>query len=93
MDLARVLANLLLWAHTLAEVTAEWSHTTDHRLHVSVLGRATTGARFRVYGGGLFAYTLGLVDLDAGERDGVSLDELYALVCLLREVHSTREAA
>jgi hypothetical protein len=90
LDLARKLGNLLLWATTLAEVTAEWSHTDSGRLHVSVHGRAASGVRFLVYGGGDFSTCLGLVSLAVGEFEGVSLDELYTLAGLLREA---REAA
>ncbi len=56
-------------------------------------GRATSGVRFLVYGGGDFAECLGLVPLDPGQREGVSLDELFALVCLLREGQHEREVA
>lgn len=85
LDLARKLGNVLLWAHTLADVTAEWTHTTTGRLHVSVRGRTTSGTRVHVYGGGDFTKCLGLVPLVRGEQEGVSLDELYALTSLLRE--------
>jgi hypothetical protein len=93
LDLARKLGNLLLWAATLAEVTAEWSHTSGDRLHVSVHGRGTSGFRFQVYGGGEFAKCLGLVQLAPDQSEGVSLDELYALVCLLRDAQREREVA
>lgn len=93
LDLARKLGNVLLWATTLDEVTAEWTHTPSGRLHVSVHGRGVSGIRFHVYGGGEFANCLGLVPLDAGQSEGVSLDELYALVCLLRDGQHEREVA
>lgn len=84
-DLAHGLGNILLWAHTLADVTATWWRTNTDRLHVSVRGRTALGVRVLVYGGGEFADCAGLVALESGDTDGVSLDELYALVCLLRE--------
>ena len=84
-DLARQLANLLLWAHTLTDVTAAWTRLDSGRFHVAVTGRTTIGARVRVYCLGLFTDCAGLVALDPGQTDGVSLDELYALACLLRE--------
>jgi hypothetical protein len=93
LDLARKLGNVLLWAATLAEVTAEWTHTTSGRLHVSVHGRGASGVRFQIYGGGEFAKCLGLVQLTAGQHEGVSLDELYALACLLRDGQHEREVA
>jgi hypothetical protein len=93
LDLAHKLGNVLLWAATLGEVTAEWSHTSSGRLHVSVHGRAASGVRLLIYGGGEFAKCLGLVKLAPGQRDGVSLDELYALVCLLRDGQNEREVA
>lgn len=93
LDLACKLGNLLLWAATLAEVTAQWTHTHDDRLYVSIHGRGASGARFYVYGGGEFTKCFGLVQLVPGQSDGVSLDELYALVCLLRDVQHEREAA
>ncbi|OLF19058.1 hypothetical protein BU204_03440 [Actinophytocola xanthii] len=88
-DLPHVLADVLLWTTTLAEVTAEWTHAREARLLVTVRGRSASGVRFLAYGGGPFADCLGLVQLRPGEREGVSLDELYALLNLIRE----REAA
>lgn len=88
-ELPFVLADVLLWATTLAEVTAEWTHAPSGLLLVTVRGRAASGVRFLAYGGGSFADCFGLVQLQAGEREGVSLDELYALLHLIRE----REAA
>jgi hypothetical protein len=85
-DLVSMLGNLLLWAHTLTDVTATWRRIDSGRLHVCVTGRTTIGVRVRVYGGGLFSECAGLVALDPGQADGVSLDELYALACLLREM-------
>ncbi len=84
-DLARQLANLLLWAHTLTDVTAAWTRLDSGRFHVAVTGRTAIGARVRVYCLGLFTDCAGLVALDPGQTDGVSLDELFALACLLRE--------
>lgn len=91
--LADRLGNLLAWAHTLAGATAVWSHTDTGRLHVKVTGRTRSGAALEVYGGGSFVECLGLVTLARGERDGVSLDELYALVGLLRDGLHEWEAA
>jgi hypothetical protein len=85
LDLAMKLGNLLLWAHTLSEVTVEWWRTEEDRLHVMVRGRTSGGLRMEIHTGGAFDQCAGLVALGADERDGVSLDELYALVCLLRE--------
>lgn len=93
LDLARKLGNILLWAYTLAEVTAEWSHTDTGRFHVEVTGRTGCGASLTVYGGGAFDACLGLVSLAHGATEGVSLDELYALVGLLREAQHEREVA
>lgn len=84
-DVARHLGNVLLWGHTLADVSATWWRTRSGNLHVSVRGRTSIGVRVLVYGGGDFADCAGLVALDPDQTDGVSLDELYALVCLLRE--------
>jgi hypothetical protein len=93
LDLARKLGNVLLWAATLADVTAEWAHNDAGRLFVSVRGRTTSGTRLHVYGGGHFTACLGLVPLAPGEEEGVSLDELYALACLLRDGQHEREVA
>jgi hypothetical protein len=49
--------------------------------------------RFLIYGGGEFADCAGLVQLHADQREGVSLDELYALVCLLSDGQHEREVA
>lgn len=93
LDMPCHLGNVLIWAYTLAEITAEWSHTQGGRFHVSVRGRTSGGVHLQVYGGGDFAECLGLVPLGAGESEGVSLDELYTLVGLLREAQHEREAA
>lgn len=93
VDLCSHLAGMLVWAHTLADVTARWRHTADHRLHVTILGRTAGGTRMRVYGGADFSQCQDLVSLAAGEQEGVSLDELYTLVGLLREAQHEREAA
>lgn len=93
LDTAGQLGNVLMWACTLSDVTADWSHTKDGRLHVSVHGRTSGGARMQVYGGGRFADCRGLVPLERGQSEGVSLDELYALVGLLREAQQQRGAA
>ena len=85
LDLAYRLGNILVWAYTLADLTASWSRTPEDRLHVRVIGRTAGGLPMTVYGGGPFADCCGLVDLGHGEREGVSLDELYTLVGLLRE--------
>jgi hypothetical protein len=85
LDPVTKLGNLLLWACTLADVTAKWKHTRDGRLHVSVTGRTSGGTKLEVYGGGEFTDCLGLIPLKAGEFENVSLDELYTLVGLLRE--------
>lgn len=90
LDLCTNLANLLVWAYTLTDVTAEWWHTSDGSLHVTVSGRTAGGARMRVYSGGAFTKCNGLVRLEAGDKEGVSLDELYTLTALLRE--ATRDA-
>jgi hypothetical protein len=84
-NFARLLANVLLWAHTLSDVTATWSRTGSDNLHVVVTGRTNIGARMRVFCVGEFTDCAGLVALDSGQHDGVSLDELFALACLLRE--------
>jgi hypothetical protein len=92
-DLVGRLGNVLVWAFTLTEVTATWWHTTDDRLHVSINGRGAGGVRIHVYGGGPFAECCGLVSLAHDEREGVSLDELYTLLSLLRDGQHEREVA
>ena len=78
------LGELLLWVSTLDGVTAEWWHTDSERLHITLRGRAA-GTRFRVYGGIPFTGCSGLVRLDVGEHEGVSVDEIYTLRNLLAE--------
>ncbi|MBB4903989.1 hypothetical protein [Actinophytocola algeriensis] len=85
LDLSSRLGGLLVWAYTLTDLTASWTHTADDRLHVGVNGRTAGGARITVYSGGPFAECCGLVPLAHDQREGVSLDELYTLVGLLRE--------
>lgn len=93
LDLCSRLSNVLVWAYTLVDVTAQWRHTTDGALHVTVNGRTTNGAHMTVYGGGRFAECLGLVQLAPNQSEGVSLDELYTLIGLLRDGQHEREAA
>lgn len=94
LDLCSRLGGVLVWACTLTDVTASWWHTPDDALHVRVSGRTAGGTRLRVYGGGPFAQCCGLVSLGLNEQEGVSLDELYTLVSLLREHgQHDREAA
>ncbi|MGH3757280.1 hypothetical protein [Actinophytocola sp.] len=92
-DLVQHLGNVLLWAYTLADVTATWQHTTDGRLHVSILGRTASGVRMKVYGGGSFTDCQGLVPLATGQAEGVSIDELFTLLDLLRHGQHEREVA
>jgi hypothetical protein len=93
LDFSRRLGNVLLWAYTLADITARWAHTESGRLHVQVLGRTSSGIRFEVYAGCEFSECHGLVSLRLGESEGVSLDELYTLAGLLRDAQHEREAA
>jgi hypothetical protein len=83
------LGELLLWAYTLDQVSAQWWHTPDGRLHLSIHGRASTGVALKVYGAISFDHCAGLVQLSPGEAEGVSLDEIYTLLGLLREHHTT----
>jgi hypothetical protein len=86
------LAELLLWAYTLEQVTARWWHTRDGHLHLTIHGRTTTGVTFKVYGGIPFAHCAGLVPLAPDESEGVSLDEIYTLLGLLRDHHHASAA-
>ena len=79
------LANLLLWAHTLDEVTAQWWRTTANSLHITIHGRTSGGLRMHLYMGVPFGETTDLVRLEPDEHEIVSLDELYILAGLLRE--------
>jgi hypothetical protein len=81
------LAELLLWAYALEQVTAEWWHTRHGHLHLTVHGRTPTGVALKVYGAIPFADCAGLVALAADESEGVSLDEIYTLLGLLRDHH------
>ena len=83
------LGELLLWAYTLGQVSARWWHTPGGRLHLSIDGRASTGVALKVYGGISFDHCAGLVRLTPGEAERVSLDEIYTLLGLLREHHTT----
>jgi hypothetical protein len=84
-DVVGTIGHLLLWAHTLVDVTATWWRTAEERLHVTVYGRTAGGLRMDVYGAAEFSDCADLVRLDRGESESVSLDELYTLACLLRE--------
>jgi hypothetical protein len=87
------LGNLLLWAHTLDEVTVEWWRTSADNLHITVQGRTSSGLRMRLYTGVPFEETVGLVRLQPDERELASLDELYALAGLVREAQPGQGAA
>ena len=91
VDLCARLANVLMWACTITDVTAQWWHTPDRWLQVTVTGRTAGGARLRVYCGGPFDALRGLVPLKVNKSEQVSLDELYALACLLREAQQGLE--
>jgi hypothetical protein len=92
-NLCSVLGNLLVWAYTLVDVTAQWWHTDSDSLHITITGRTAGGTRMKVYSGATFTDSLGLVPLARGEREGVSLDELYTLLGLLREDQHEAEPA
>lgn len=81
------LAELLLWAYALEQVSAEWWHTRHGSLHVTVHGRTPTGVALKVYGAIPFGDCAGLAALAADESEGVSLDEIYTLLGLLRDHH------
>jgi hypothetical protein len=82
------LSELLLWAYPLTQLNARWWHTPDGNLHISIDGRAATGVGIKVYGGIPLERCAGLVCLAVGESEGVSLDEIYTLLGLLREHHT-----
>jgi hypothetical protein len=79
------LGELLLWVYTLDQVSAEWWHSSNGDLHITIGGRCVTGVLFRVYGGMPFGCCAGLVQLASGASEGVSLDALYTLLVLLRQ--------
>jgi hypothetical protein len=81
------LAELLLWAYTLEQVTAKWWHTRHGHLHLAIHGRTAAGMAVKVYGGIPFGSCAGLVPLAPDESEGVSLDEIYTLLGLLRDHH------
>ena len=83
------LGELLLWTYPLTRVTARWWHTPAGSLHISIDGRASTGVALKVYGGIPFTHCADLVRLAPGESESVSLDEIYTLLGLLREHHTT----
>jgi len=81
------LAELLLWAYTLEQVTARWWHTRDGHLDLTIHGRTAAGMAVKVCGGIPFDSCAGLVPLALDESEGVSLDEIYTLLGLLRDHH------
>ena len=89
LDHLNHLGELLLWAYTLTRVSAQWWHTPEGSLHISIEGRARTGVALKVYGGIPFDHCAGLVRLAPGESESVSLDEIYTLLGLLREHRTT----
>jgi hypothetical protein len=87
------LGNLLLWAHTLDDVTADWWRTSADNLHITINGRTSSGLRMHLYIGVPFEETAELVRLEPDEREIVSLDEVYTLAGLLREAQPDQGAA
>jgi hypothetical protein len=85
VDAVTHLGELLVWAYTLDQVSADWWHTPAGDLHITIEGRSATGIRFKVYGGIPFAQCADLVRLAPNASEGVSLDELYTLLGLLRD--------
>ena len=81
------LAELLLWAYTLEQVTARWWHTRHGHLHLTIHGRTASGIAAKVYGAIPFDSCAGLVPLALDQSEGVSLDEIYTLLGLLRDHH------
>jgi hypothetical protein len=88
-DVLDRLGELLVWAYTLTRVSAQWWHTSDGSLHISIKGRASTGVALKVYGGIPFDHCAGLVQLAPDASESVSLDEIYTLLGLLREHRTT----
>src|SRR6185312_16343080 len=60
----------------------------DGHLHVIIHGRTAAGVAVKVYGGIPFADCAGLIPLALDESEGVSLDEIYTLLGLLRDHQS-----
>ena len=83
------LGELLLWAYTLDQISTTWWHTPQGSLHITIHGRTSTGVALHVYGAIPFTHCAGLVPLAPGDSEGVSLDEIYTLLGLLREHHTT----
>jgi hypothetical protein len=81
------LGELLLWAYTLEQISAQWWHTPTGDLHITIQGRTSIGVAFKVYGSIPLEDCAGLVSLAPEESEGVSLDEIYTLLGLLREHH------
>lgn len=73
------LADLIVWARSLDEVTAELWHTDSGSLHITVEGRTSGGTRFRVYLGLYWPTIGGVVALERGATRAVSIDVLEAL--------------
>lgn len=91
-DLLGHLGELLLWAYTLEQVSAEWWHTPSGDLHITIEGHTATGVALKAYGGIPFEHCAGLVPLAPDESEDVSLDEIYTLLGLLREHHQALTA-
>lgn len=91
--LAGRLGNLLVWAHTLEQVRAEWWRMDTGWVQITVHGSTSGGLRMTIHTGTLFSQTAGLVPLEVNQRDSVSLDELYTLAELLRQTQPDTGAA
>lgn len=93
LDTVLHLGHLLVWAYTLTDITARWWRTAGDRLHVSVRGRTAGGVRLSVFGGCEFSECLGLVALELEQQEGVTVDELYTFLGLLREAQQHQGVA
>jgi hypothetical protein len=87
------LGELLLWAYPLEQISAQWWHTPTGDLHITIQGRTSIGVDFKIYGSIPLEDCAGLVSLAPEESEGVSLDEMYALLVLLRDHHQVLSTA
>lgn len=93
-DPATVIGTLLVWAHCMEGITADWWHTPEGSLHITITGRIPGGIRLKVYSAIEFTDTAGHVRLAAGQRESTSPDELYHLALALRaQPNATATAA
>lgn len=83
-DPTAVLGSLLLWSYRLTGITATQWHTPSGQLHITITGRTQPGISIQLYAGVPFSAVREHIQLEPGDTESVTPDELYHLALALR---------